>query len=49
MRISDKKASLTIKGVSSYKGTTPLEWERAIPDKEAKVLLQLGLVKTIEK
>ena len=26
-----------------------MEWETAIPDKEAKVLLQLGLGKTIEK
>ena len=29
--------------------STPLEWETAIPHKEAKVLLQLGLDKTIEK
>ena len=35
--------------MSNENGITPLEWETAIPDKEAKVLLQLDLGKTIEK
>ena len=49
IRISDKKAYLTIKGVSDKSGVSRFEWEKEIPVKEAKQLLLLCEKGIIEK
>lgn len=49
VRIQGDKAFLTIKGASSNKGTTRVEWEKEISIKEANVLLPLCLPGTIHK
>ena len=49
IRISDKNAFLTIKGVSDKSGVSRFEWEKEIPVKEAKQLLLLCEKGIIEK
>lgn len=41
VRITDKKAYLTIKGESNKSGTTRFEWEKEIPINDAEKLLKL--------
>jgi CYTH domain-containing protein len=49
IRISDKNAFLTIKGVSDKSGVSRFEWEKEIPVKDAKQLLLLCEKGIIEK
>lgn len=49
VRINGDKGFLTIKGESSESGTTRYEWEKEIPIKEAKDLLQLCTTGVIDK
>ena len=49
IRISDKKAFITIKGKSNDSGTTRFEWEKEIKLKEAENLLSLCEPSIIEK
>ena len=49
VRISEKKAFLTIKGTSSASGLSRFEWEKEIEVKEAEELLKLCEPGRIEK
>ena len=49
IRMNDKKGWITIKGGSSYKGLSRMEWESEIPLPVAKKLLKICLPKTIVK
>ena len=41
VRIIDNEGFLTIKGISDKSGTTRFEWEKSIPLKEAKELMEI--------
>ena len=49
VRIIDNEGFLTIKGISDKSGTTRFEWEKSIPLKEAKELMNLCEKGIIEK
>ena len=49
VRISNKKAFLTVKGKGNESGMTRFEWEKEIPLEEAKSLLELCEKGVIEK
>lgn len=49
VRTKGEQGYITVKGVSSYDGTTRFEWEKEIPYNEAKTLLKLCELATIEK
>jgi|SRR5690625_125821 len=49
VRIQDNQGFLTVKGPSSIDGTTRFEWEKEIPLNEAKHLMKLCELATIEK
>ena len=49
VRIIDNEGFLTIKGISDKSGTTRFEWEKNIPLKEAKELMNLCEKGIIEK
>ncbi len=49
VRIEGKKGFLTIKGKARQKGTSRYEWEKEIPEKEARELLEICEPGMIEK
>ncbi len=49
IRIQNGKGFITIKGKSSLDGTTRFEWEKQIPEEEARKLLELAEPGIIEK
>ncbi len=49
IRIRDKQAFLTIKGISNASGMSRFEWEKEIPLNEGKALMALCLPTIIEK
>ena len=49
IRITDKKAFITIKGESNSTGTTRFEWEKEIPKSEGEELILLCETPIIEK
>lgn len=49
IRLVDKIAFITVKGISSEDGTSRYEWEKEIPKKEAEQLLELCEKTIIEK
>ena len=49
VRIIDNEGFITIKGISDKSGTTRFEWEKNIPLKEAKELMNLCEKGIIEK
>lgn len=49
VRTMGNQGFMTVKGISSFDGTTRFEWEKEIPYEEAKVLLELCELATIEK
>ena len=49
VRIKDKQAFLTIKGISSTSGMSRFEWEKELTLEEGEMLLQLALPKVIVK
>ena len=49
VRIRDKQAFLTIKGISNASGMSRFEWEKEIPLNEGKALMTLCLPTIIEK
>jgi len=49
IRIKDKQAFITVKGISNSSGTTRFEWEKEIPVTDAEKLLVLCKKGIIEK
>src|SRR5690625_5370816 len=49
IRIKDKEAFLTVKGMSNAEGTTRREWEYAIPVSDAREMLKICEEGVIEK
>lgn len=49
IRIKDKEAFLTVKGMSNAEGTTRREWEYAIPVSDAREMLKICEEGAIEK
>jgi CYTH domain-containing protein len=49
VRISDKEAFLTVKGISNETGTTRMEWEQNIDVSDAQELLKICEPGTIDK
>lgn len=49
IRITDKQAFLTIKGISSANGMSRFEWEKELTLKEGEMLLKLALPTVIVK
>jgi len=49
VRIADKEAFLTVKGISNKSGTTRMEWEQKILLKEAQKLLEICEPGVIDK
>lgn len=49
VRIKNKQAYLTIKGISSSSGMSRFEWEKEIPLEEGNALIDLCLPTVIEK
>ena len=49
IRIKDKQAFLTIKGISSTSGMSRFEWEKELALEEGEMLLKLALPKVIVK
>ena len=49
IRIMGAEAFITVKGISNKEGTTRFEWEKEIPQEEAKMLLKLCEPNLIEK
>ena len=49
VRIKDKQAFLTIKGISSTSGMSRFEWEKELTLEEGEMLLQLALPTVIVK
>ena len=49
VRIADGQGSLTIKGASSASGAARYEWEKEIPEDEARALLEIAEPGVIDK
>ena len=49
IRIMGAEAFITVKGISNKEGITRFEWEKEIPQEEAKMLLKLCEPNLIEK